>query len=165
MQDGTEMRIVTDLSWINYENLGPLKGHLLRTGEIRVVGRRNAPVCFFILHGDIGFTNQDPRGTMMFNNPEERLLALFRLWNAMNYYFPHLDNLDVSWNDLLTRFVPKMLEGTYRQSYEGGFTPEGGHIHGVGLAPDIRVERTIQGIADGRDEIMEAAVRFILEGR
>jgi len=44
----------------------------------------------------------------------------------------------------------------------GKFTPEGGQTQRIGLSPDIRVDRTIQGIAEGRDELMEAAVEFLL---
>ena len=45
----------------------------------------------------------------------------------------------------------------------GVYTPEGGQTHRIGLAPDIRVDRTVQGIAEGRDEIMEAAIKFLLK--
>ena len=43
----------------------------------------------------------------------------------------------------------------------GVYTPEGGQTHRIGLTPDIRVDRTVQGILEGRDEIMEAAVAFL----
>ena len=52
---------------------------------------------------------------------------------------------------------------TMRFTSIGIYTPERGQTHRIGLTPDIRVDRTIQGIAEGRDEIMEAAIRFILE--
>jgi C-terminal processing protease CtpA/Prc len=44
----------------------------------------------------------------------------------------------------------------------GVYTPEGGQTHRIGLAPDIRVDRTIQGITQGRDELIEAAIQYIL---
>ena len=47
----------------------------------------------------------------------------------------------------------------------GVYTPEGGQTHRIGLAPDIRVDRTILGIAEGRDELIEAAIRYIVGGR
>jgi C-terminal processing protease CtpA/Prc len=43
----------------------------------------------------------------------------------------------------------------------GVYTPERGQTHRIGLTPDIRVDRTIQGIAEGRDELIEAAVAWI----
>ncbi|MBO6935358.1 MAG: hypothetical protein JJ863_10285 [Deltaproteobacteria bacterium] len=36
--------------------------------------------------------------------------------------------------------------------------PDGDRFHGVGIVPDIEVEPTAQAIADGRDEIIEAAL-------
>ena len=47
----------------------------------------------------------------------------------------------------------------------GVYTPEGGQTFRLGLTPDIRVERTVQGVTEGRDEIMEAAIEFILGER
>ena len=45
----------------------------------------------------------------------------------------------------------------------GVYTPEGGQTQRIGLVPDIYVERTLEGIRDGRDEIMEEAIEFLLE--
>jgi C-terminal processing protease CtpA/Prc len=45
----------------------------------------------------------------------------------------------------------------------GIFTPDGGQTQRIGLIPDIYVHRTVEGIRDGRDELMEYAVRFLLE--
>ena len=41
------------------------------------------------------------------------------------------------------------------------YTPEGECTQRVGIAPDIPVSPTIQGIAEGRDELLEAAVEYI----
>ena len=45
----------------------------------------------------------------------------------------------------------------------GVFTSVGGQTQRIGLTPDIYVERTIDGIREGRDEYIEAAVQYILE--
>jgi C-terminal processing protease CtpA/Prc len=47
-----------------------------------------------------------------------RLLALFRLWNAMEYFYPYLDLLDEDWNDVLLALIPEMLEGADKRSYQ-----------------------------------------------
>jgi C-terminal processing protease CtpA/Prc len=47
----------------------------------------------------------------------------------------------------------------------GVYTLEGGQTHRIGLAPDIRVDRTIQGIKEGRDELMDAAIHYIMGKR
>ena len=45
----------------------------------------------------------------------------------------------------------------------GVYTPEGGQTQRIGLSPDIYVKRTIAGIREGRDELMEAATAYILD--
>ena len=45
---------------------------------------------------------------------------------------------------------------------QGIYTPDGGQTQRIGLAPDIEVHPTIEGIKEGRDELMEAAVDYIL---
>lgn len=42
------------------------------------------------------------------------------------------------------------------------FTPEGGQTQRIGITPDIVVERTIDGIRDERDEVMDAAIHFLI---
>ena len=135
LQEDENLRPMAVLSWINYENLGLLAAHLLQTGEIRVVGRRSPPVSINLLWASsLDFSNQLARPLMDFQVGEERLLALFRLWNAMNYYFPHLDTLDVPWNDLLVKFIPKMLEGTDRLSYQLTLAALAHYLHDANIA-------------------------------
>ena len=57
------------------------------------------------------------------------------------------------------------LPGGLRLSFSsvGVYTVDGLLTQRVGLTPDIPVARTIQGIAEGRDELMEAAVAYIRE--
>ena len=50
---------------------------------------------------------------------------------------------------------------TMRFTGLGVFTPEGGQTQRIGLSPDIHVERTVVGIRDGRDELLEAAIQHL----
>ena len=43
----------------------------------------------------------------------------------------------------------------------GMYTPDGGQTQRIGLSPDIYVERTLEGIREGRDELMDAAVAYL----
>ena len=58
-------------------------------------------------------------------------------------------------------FVPLPGGNTMGYTGVGIFTPEGGQTQRIGLSPDIHVERTIQGITEGRDELIEAAITYI----
>jgi C-terminal processing protease CtpA/Prc len=44
---------------------------------------------------------------MQFPASEYRLLALFRFWNVVNYFFPYKHLIGDSWNTVLQRFIPK----------------------------------------------------------
>ncbi len=43
----------------------------------------------------------------------------------------------------------------------GVYTPEMGQTQRIGLSPDIEVYPTVEGIKEGRDELLEAAVAYI----
>jgi len=49
----------------------------------------------------------EPYADMVFPNVEYRLLALFRYWNVINYFFPYKHLIGDSWNTVLTRYIPK----------------------------------------------------------
>ena len=44
---------------------------------------------------------------MIFPNAEYRLLALFRYWNVINYFFPYKHLIGDSWQTVLPRYIPK----------------------------------------------------------
>lgn len=45
----------------------------------------------------------------------------------------------------------------------GVYYPDGSPTQKVGIVPDIEVKPTVQGIREGRDELMEKAVSLILK--
>ena len=47
----------------------------------------------------------------------------------------------------------------------GVYYPDGTPTQRVGIIADIKVERTIQGIKEGRDEILERAIEYIKTGK
>ena len=48
-----------------------------------------------------------PYAEMVFPNTEYRLLALFRYWNVINYFFPYKHLIGESWETVLPRYIPK----------------------------------------------------------
>lgn len=49
----------------------------------------------------------NPYAEMTFPNTEYRLLALFRYWNVVNYFFPYKHLIGESWESVLPRYIPK----------------------------------------------------------
>jgi C-terminal processing protease CtpA/Prc len=48
-----------------------------------------------------------PYADMVFPNAEYRLLALFRYWNVINYFYPYKHLIGDSWETVLPRYIPK----------------------------------------------------------
>ena len=48
-----------------------------------------------------------PYADMVFPNAEYRLLALFRFWNVINYFYPYKHLIGDSWQTVLPRYIPK----------------------------------------------------------
>ncbi|MCL2286491.1 MAG: S41 family peptidase [Firmicutes bacterium] len=112
------LRTMADKSWINEVYLGEqLFSRLSRFNQVQLHDLTNAPVYFDWL-GNSAFSNKYSHPDMDHSCEKYRLLGLFRLWNAMEYFFPYMDIIDYCWHELLLEFIPKMLEGTDRLSYE-----------------------------------------------
>jgi C-terminal processing protease CtpA/Prc len=58
---------------------------------------------------------------------------------------------------------PIVLPGNYRVAWTGMLVlkHDGSRHHGIGIQPTIPVSRTIAGVAAGRDEQLERALRLI----
>lgn len=127
------VNVASKADWINESFLGqPLATILSGLNGSHAIGLRTAPV-FFDSSGLSIFRNQDYHIDMDFSSYTYRLLGLFRLWNAMEYYFPHIDTLDEDWSSLLAEFIPRMLEGNDRLSYEMTLMALSSHLRDVHL--------------------------------
>jgi C-terminal processing protease CtpA/Prc len=49
----------------------------------------------------------DPYPQMQFPSAEYRLLALFRFWSVINYFYPYKNLIGESWETVLPRYIPK----------------------------------------------------------
>ena len=113
--------VITDTAWTtDTEYLGEeLAGDLGRLGEIPAIKRTKAPACS-VTGGDVlyEFYQNETEPTGSCEDPAFRLLGLFRMWNAVEYYFPYLMLMDRDWESCLTEYIPPMLEGPDQWSYE-----------------------------------------------
>lgn len=50
-----------------------------------------------------------------------RLLALFRYWNIIEYWFPNRDLIDRDWDEVLTAYLPEVLASADEASYQLAF--------------------------------------------
>lgn len=55
---------------------------------------------------------------MAFPSTNYRLLALFRYWNVINYFFPYKDIIGGEWDDVLPRYIPRFEANRNALEYE-----------------------------------------------
>lgn len=55
---------------------------------------------------------------------------------------------------------PFIVPGGYRVTWTGMrvLKHDGSHLHGIGILPTVPVVRTVRGVAEGRDEVLERAI-------
>lgn len=85
-----------------YENRFQGKGYYVDRGGAGQASFENEQV-----HADIGFPDQG-----------YRLLALYRYWNAIQYFFPYRDITDTPWLDVLGKYIPLVIHCEDELEYE-----------------------------------------------
>ena len=55
---------------------------------------------------------------MHYPDVDYRLLALFRFWNVIHYFYPYQHLLDDDWDTILPRFIPKLEAARDAREYE-----------------------------------------------
>lgn len=51
----------------------------------------------------------------------QKLLAIFRYWNVINYFYPHKHLMDNNWDDVLLEFMPPILDAESKEEYYFSF--------------------------------------------
>lgn len=64
------------------------------------------------------FKNENSYQIMNFPEVEYRLLALYRYWNIIQYYYPYRYNVKGEWIDVLDVFIPKFIGATSELEYK-----------------------------------------------
>lgn len=115
----TDIHLAPDIDWIRDTSLlsEALARDLVAVHTNRFAGTKS----FFVSHvpqvGNPIFANELAYPTSGAPDSGFRLLALFRLWNIIEYWFPYRDQLDQDWSAVLEEFVPRMVSATDLDSY------------------------------------------------
>lgn len=71
--------------------------------------------------GNPSFTNESTMFNMPFPDKGYRLLALFRYWNIINFYFPYKHLIEKEWSNILKEYIPIFLNTNNELEYEKAF--------------------------------------------
>ena len=108
-----DMRLSVDIDWFNDPEIGPELASALwsvyegRVQEEHYYVRGNRHSIF----NECGYENMDLPDTGF------RLLALYRYWGIIEYYFPYSYAIDGEWDDILAEFIPSMIMADTHLSY------------------------------------------------
>ena len=111
--------IKPDLSWIEAGNINLKLRDLLH--KIYLNRNQNENHYYILLDEDIGypfFLNENSYSEMDYPDAGFRLLALYRYWSIINYFFPYKYLTDKDWNIVLKEYVPYFIEAKDRLDYE-----------------------------------------------
>jgi hypothetical protein len=111
------VKLEPDLEWImNSEYSGELIALLMK---VKNAGRPN--VHYYIGMnpgaGNPEFKNEIGYSTMPYPDAGYRLLALYRYWNIIQYYFPYKHLIEEDWKQVLKEFIPKLNDAKDETAY------------------------------------------------
>jgi C-terminal processing protease CtpA/Prc len=118
MQD-TNLHIRPDVDWIDQEDVvGRDLAGLLRT----IYRQRSRGKQFYISHipnvSNPKFDHEPAYATLNFPDAGYQLLALYRFWNIVNYWYPNRNLLDQDWGQVLVEFIPKIALARTKDAYQ-----------------------------------------------
>ena len=67
--------------------------------------------------GNADFTKDTCFNSVDFPNVKIRLLALFRYWNIIQYYYPYRKLIPSDWNKVLAEFIPSVMRAENKKEY------------------------------------------------
>jgi len=67
--------------------------------------------------GNLNFGGDSLYTEAVLPNEDQRLLALFRYWNIIQYFFPYKGLISAPWEDVLLEFIPRVRQATGLREY------------------------------------------------
>jgi C-terminal processing protease CtpA/Prc len=112
-----EIKIVPDLDWLNKSGFSTeLQNHLLNTKNANR-SNKHYYIDFNPKVGNPKFQNESSYSKISFLDTGYRLLALFRYWNMIQYFFPNRELIGEDWKNVLEEFIPKIVIAKDKTEY------------------------------------------------
>jgi len=107
-----------DFAWIDKSDLSKVLKEKLKfirknrhQGKHFYIGMSN-----FV--GNPEFKHEKAYGNMPYPDTGFRVLALFKYWNMIQYFFPYKHLIDKDWNNTLKEYLPKFVDAKDELAYE-----------------------------------------------
>jgi C-terminal processing protease CtpA/Prc len=112
-----DVNLRPNLAWLSDRHY---LGEVLCQRLALIHARRPANQQFYVAAtsaGNADFSREDPYPDLAFPDPGYQILALFRLWNAVEYWFAYRDHVQASWDRTLTEFLPRLASANSKEQY------------------------------------------------
>ena len=116
--DAEEIKLMPDYSWIDKNELGDALVAQLENIKKAVRSENNPYISFSPGVQNPDFSGEKTYSLMQHPSEKYRLLALFRYWNIIQYYFPNRHLIDDNWHDILREFIPQFLSAKNEYEYK-----------------------------------------------
>ena len=119
--DGTkykDAKMTPDFKWLNDKKL--FNDELIKKLNYIIANRGKGAPYYAIPAEGTGkpdFRNEEPYNGMRYPDDGFRLLALYRYWNIIQYFFPYKYAIGEDWNNVLPEFIPKFLNAKNETEY------------------------------------------------
>jgi len=124
-----KIKLLPDLEWIHSAGYSE---HLVSLLNQVKNSQRPADHYYIGLQPMVGnpeFKNESIYDEMTYPDTGFRLLALYRFWNIIHYYFPYRNLIEEDWEEVLTTFIPKFIEAKNKTEYTLASLALIGRIH------------------------------------
>jgi C-terminal processing protease CtpA/Prc len=116
--DSTKIKINPDLSWIDENNLSKkLVSALLKVKNARRTKTDHYYLDNFSHYNHYTFKNENKYLSMKYPDTGFRLLALYRYWNVVQYYYPYKNLIEQDWKNVLEEFIPYFVNAYDETEY------------------------------------------------
>lgn len=115
--EGEDLAVTADKSWINDRIANPSLRQLLTY----IYKNRATGTHYYVAAGNVGnaaFQHELPYDSTGYPDAGFRLLAVYRYWNMIRYYFPYVEQSDRDWGEVLSAYIPKLIKAEDELAYE-----------------------------------------------
>jgi C-terminal processing protease CtpA/Prc len=114
-----DLHVSPDVDWIRSEAaLGSDLNELLRSAYRDRPGGKQFYVSQAPGVGNPVFEHELAYAGLRFPDAGYQLLALYRFWNIIAYWYPNRDVLDVNWGQVLADFIPRIALAKTKDAYQ-----------------------------------------------
>ncbi|WP_114793245.1 S41 family peptidase [Niabella yanshanensis] len=121
--------IQPDLSWIKQSGFSAnLQSVLLNLSKAEISTESQ----YYVSKGrasNVSIEHERPYMQMPFTDDGYRLLALYRYWNIIQYFFPYKNDIGTDWKAILKKYIPKFLSAKNELAYKLSLLELAGQIH------------------------------------